>query len=129
MSGRVPLQLRRGLVVAASIVAVHAILVLLCYAIPPAQKPSEMQPYRSIQKLIQPEGESKEVQDNMKGELNVSLLTLTMTGCSKSADWQALGLYYSYLRWVSWPGLCSVTPRQLKRLAIFVSADFTFFGR
>ena len=31
----------------------------------------------------------------------VSMLTITMTSCTPAAEWQSLGLYYSFLRWAS----------------------------
>ena len=98
MSARVPLQLRGALVVAASIVALHALLILLCYAVPPVQKHPVTQPYRAIQAVIQPQSKLSQKQDIRQGNLNVSMLTVTMTGCSRAADWQALGLYHSFLR-------------------------------
>lgn len=98
MSARVPLQLRRGLLVAASIVALNALLILLCYALPSVQKHPVTQPYRSTQTLNQRQSKPNREQEIRHGDLNVSMLTATMTGCSRAADWQALGLYHSFLR-------------------------------
>ncbi len=97
MSARVPLQLRRGLLVAASIVALHALLILLCYAVPPVQKHPVTQ-HRSPQRVNQPQSKLSQEQEIRHGSLNVSMLTATMTGCSRAADWQAMGLYHSFLR-------------------------------
>ena len=98
MSARVPLHLRRGLAVGASIVALHALIILLCYAVPPVQNHSATQHHRFPRALNHPEREVSQKQNVSGGRLNVSMLTVTMTGCSKAADWQALGLYHSFLR-------------------------------
>ena len=94
MSARVPLQLRRGLAVGASIVVLHALVILFCYAVPPVQKQSATQPHRFPRTITPPE----RVTVVTNGRLNVSMLTVTMTGCNKAADWQALGLYHSFMR-------------------------------
>ena len=98
MSTRVPLQLRRGLFVAASIVSLQALLILLCYAATQVQRPSATQPHLLTRTMIQPRSTLSQEQDIKQRGLNVSMLTVTMTGCSKAADWQALGLYHSFLR-------------------------------
>lgn len=101
MSARVPLQLRRGLFVAASIVALQALLILLCYAAPQVQRHSATQPHVVTRRMIRPRSTLSHEQDMKHRNLNVSMLTATMTGCSKAADWQALGLYHSFLRCTS----------------------------
>lgn len=41
---------------------------------------------------------------------DVSMLTVFMTACSAAADWQSLGLYYTFLRYIK--PLVTVTPSQ-----------------
>ena len=107
MSARGAMHVRRSLFVAATIVAIHALVFLACYTVPP------LQTHQCSQSLLQLLSIPSQKQDLV----NVSMLTVTMTGCSKAANWQAMGLYYSFLRCVicnCWnaddaPGNCLAT--------------------
>ena len=87
------MQLRRSLLSAAGLVTINAALLLVCYMVPPQQSHRHSRVLAHLQSNLHP------TQCPGRAALNVSMLTVTMTGCSTAADWQAMGLYHSFLRY------------------------------
>ena len=92
MSARGPMHLRRSLFAAACIVAFNAFLLLASYTMP------SLQSHQRIRAMVQAQSKLTQLHGLKQTAMNVSMVTVTMTGCSKAADWQAMGLYYSFLR-------------------------------
>lgn len=99
MSARGPMHLRRSLFAAACIVAFNAFLLLASYSMP------SLQSHQRIRTMVQPQSTRTQLHSLKETAMNVSMVTVTMTGCSKAADWQAMGLYYSFLRCKPMPAL------------------------
>ncbi len=63
--------------------------------------------------MVQPQSKLTQLHHLREIAITGSMVTVTMTGCSKAADWQAMGLYHSFLRCRQMLAFCMAQPCML----------------